>query len=236
MGDVMSDPLARATRALREKHAATSLEGDPGTRDRVLERAMRDGRERRIGRVVLLPIAATFVLFATWAAATGRLPSFLGQKGAPETSEPAPPSPAPQAPGTARPAPPPADPEPAAPPAPSAEPTASTPSAAHAPAPHPERPAPEPHVPSAEDTLYAAAHAAHFDDRDAPRALAAWDAYLAKAPAGRFAPEARYNRALCLVRLGRTSEAKAALAPFADGTMGGYRRSEATKLLERMGE
>lgn len=51
--------------------------------------------------------------------------------------------------------------------------------------------------------------------------------------AGRFASEASYNRALCLVRLGRHAEAKRALEPFASGTMG-YRQSEARQLLQEL--
>jgi hypothetical protein len=79
--------------------------------------------------------------------------------------------------------------------------------------------------------LYGRAHRAHFVG-DAPgRALAAWDAYLAAYPHGVFAPEARYNRALCLLRLGRRADATRALRPFADGRFGGYRRAEAEALL-----
>jgi hypothetical protein len=82
-----------------------------------------------------------------------------------------------------------------------------------------------------EENLYGRAHRAHFVD-DAPRrALAAWDAYLAAYPHGVFAPEARYNRALCLLRLGRRADAARALRPFADGRFGGYRRADAQVLL-----
>src|SRR5262249_28289735 len=72
--------------------------------------------------------------------------------------------------------------------------------------------------------------------RDPAAALAAWDAYLAAEPAGRFAIEAKFNRALTLVRLGRYHEAEAALAPFARGEVSpaGYRRDEATLLVERL--
>jgi hypothetical protein len=45
-------------------------------------------------------------------------------------------------------------------------------------------------------------------------------------------PEARYNRALCLLRLHRNDEARAALTPFAQGRYGSYRRADAEKLLE----
>jgi hypothetical protein len=62
------------------------------------------------------------------------------------------------------------------------------------------------------------------------RRLAAWDAYLATYPRGRFALEARHNRALSLFRLGRTVGGRAALAPFADGSLGGYREREAREL------
>jgi RNA polymerase sigma-70 factor, ECF subfamily len=85
-----------------------------------------------------------------------------------------------------------------------------------------------------ETPLYEAAHEAHFVARDPARALAAWDAYLAAFPSGRFAPEAKYNRALSLLRLGRRDEAKEALAPFADGAYGDYRKREAKKLFDAL--
>ncbi|WP_437729680.1 tetratricopeptide repeat protein [Sorangium sp. So ce1335] len=84
------------------------------------------------------------------------------------------------------------------------------------------------------DALYQAAHRAHFVDRNPSAALAAWNDYLAAAPRGRFAVEAQYNRALCLVRLGRTDEARRALEPFAQGAFGGYRQTESRSLLEAM--
>jgi hypothetical protein len=84
----------------------------------------------------------------------------------------------------------------------------------------------------AESAAYGRAHRAHFLE-DAPgRALAAWDDYLAAYPAGVFAPEARYNRALCLVRLGRLGAAARALRSFASEARDGYRRAEARLLLD----
>jgi hypothetical protein len=68
-----------------------------------------------------------------------------------------------------------------------------------------------------------------------PRALDAWDAYLRLAEHGVLVPEARYNRALCLVRLGGKVAAREALAPFARGVYGSYRRQEAEALLEALG-
>jgi len=81
--------------------------------------------------------------------------------------------------------------------------------------------------------LYAAAHRAHFIEHDPATALRAWDAYLLAAPTGPLAPEARYNRALTLVRLGRAADARRALAPFVDGT---YRAHEARELLDALGD
>jgi RNA polymerase sigma-70 factor, ECF subfamily len=85
-----------------------------------------------------------------------------------------------------------------------------------------------------ETPLYEAAHEAHFVTRDPARALAAWDAYLATYPSGRFAPEAKYNRGISLLRLGRKDEAREALAPFADGAHGDYRKREAKRLLDTL--
>ena len=57
---------------------------------------------------------------------------------------------------------------------------------------------------------------------------------VAAADGGALVPEARYNRALCLVRLGRVQEAKLALTPFAHGDYAGYRRAEARALLNAL--
>jgi len=82
-----------------------------------------------------------------------------------------------------------------------------------------------------ERLAYERAHRDHFF-RDAPvAALAAWDAYLAAYPHGTFAPEARFNRALCLVKLERFAAAAQALRPFARGGSGGYRHHEGCQLL-----
>jgi TolA-binding protein len=81
----------------------------------------------------------------------------------------------------------------------------------------------------AESRAYARAHEAHFVAGDPRAALAAWDHYLAAYPRGTFAPEARFNRALCLLRLGRQDAAREALRPFAAGR---YRAREAAALIE----
>ena len=62
--------------------------------------------------------------------------------------------------------------------------------------------------------VYKQAHHAHFAARDFASALAGWDRYLAVAPNGTFALEARFNRALALHRLGRRAEALEALSPL----------------------
>jgi hypothetical protein len=82
------------------------------------------------------------------------------------------------------------------------------------------------------DPLYETAHRIHFVDRDWGAALDAWDRYLAGAPRGRFVPEAKYNRAIALLRLGRRDEAIHDLKPFADGQFSGYRQEEARRLIE----
>lgn len=84
----------------------------------------------------------------------------------------------------------------------------------------------------AERRLFAVAHEGHFVTRDPPAALRAWDAYLEAYPAGHFALEARFDRALTLVRLGQLDEARTALTAFANGEAGGYRQREARELLE----
>ena len=81
--------------------------------------------------------------------------------------------------------------------------------------------------------LYRRARKLQLDQKPA-EALAAWDAYLAAEPRGPLSVDARYGRALCLLRLGRKQEARAALEPFASGKYGTYRQSEARALLDAM--
>ena len=85
--------------------------------------------------------------------------------------------------------------------------------------------------PSAELAAYRHAHELHFRGGDPKAALRAWDDYLAKFPNGALAPEARYDRALVLVKLARWNEARTALAPFASAKVGAYRQKEAAEIL-----
>ena len=82
--------------------------------------------------------------------------------------------------------------------------------------------------------LYRRARQLHFVEQKPAAALAAWDAYLAAEPRGPLSVDARYSRALCLVRLGRKQEARTALEPFAAGKYGSYRQNEARALLDAL--
>jgi TolA-binding protein len=83
----------------------------------------------------------------------------------------------------------------------------------------------------AEARSYARAHRAHFVDQSASRALAAWNEYLRRYPRGTLAPEAQFNRALCLVHLGRFDEASRALRTFTATRRDGYRHADVERLL-----
>jgi hypothetical protein len=85
-----------------------------------------------------------------------------------------------------------------------------------------------------DDATFARAHHLHFSGGDPSAALAAWDDYLRRFPDGRFVPEARYNRAIDLLKLGRSAEAREALRAFADGQYGDYRRDEARSILRSL--
>jgi hypothetical protein len=87
---------------------------------------------------------------------------------------------------------------------------------------------------SAELSLFRRAQRLHLAHD--PGAVAAWDAYLRIAGQGVLAPEARYNRALALVRQGRIAEARHALGMFARGELGNYRRVEAQRLLAALAD
>ena len=106
--------------------------------------------------------------------------------------------------------------------------------------PEPKRsPAPAATRPVEALSLYEEAHALHFRAHDYARALDAWSRYLAVAPGGSrdgLALEARYNHAICLVRLGRRSEARTELEAFAEGMWGGYRQEDARALLGGLDE
>jgi len=216
-------------------------------------RVMRSLVVRARGRHQLIGLATAIAILlggtVSWALATGQVlwsPSPVRMV-PPPVAAPGPPRPAHRAPPRpptvsvdSLPAQPPA-PEPVPVPVPVPVPPSALPPAPPAPVAPPPPIAPRsvapaaPAVPNGE-LLYRRAHDLHFHGSDPVIALAAWDAYLAADPAGQLAVEARYNRALVLVRLGRYVEARAALLPFARGEVApaGYRRSEAEQLVERL--
>ncbi len=236
----MSDDLLKAaTQALRDETAEADDDGR-FTRARLMASLHQGKVKRRTRLAFVLPIAACLAAGTAWGAATGRLPAMfhaIGQLVSYGGKPPAEPAPerardhrAAEAPPLVEnvPAPPPVAPE--LPPAPAKSPLAAAPSAVASAAPAPSSSA------AFQDTdgdLYRLAHEAHFTSHDYARALAGWDAYLRAAPGGRLATEARYNRAICLLRLGRDAEARKALAPFASGFMG-YRQNEARELLSEL--
>ncbi len=218
MTDVLDDALA----ALRAETDGASADAG-ATRSAVLLGAARTRRRRILAARIVLPAAAMLLATSAWAAATGRLPRRIAEIFVEERTE----TPTERAPEPPK--------EPAtvrgnAFPATSA---ASTVPGNASPETVPPA-APKPSAPDPEDTAFRRAHEAHFAAHDWNAALASWDAYLAAYPHGRFVPEARYNRAIVLVRLGRRDDARAALQPFADGAFGGYRQSEARQLLDAL--
>lgn len=93
----------------------------------------------------------------------------------------------------------------------------------------------EPDPDAAERRLFAEAHRLHFGAQP-ERALRRWDTYLTLYPDGRFVPEARYNRAIALLRLGRADEARRALGPIAEGAYGEAHRADAARLRRAIDE
>ncbi|HLV67170.1 MAG TPA: tetratricopeptide repeat protein [Polyangiaceae bacterium] len=217
------------------------------TRARVMA-SVRDSKVRRRTRVAfLVPLAASFVVASAWGMASGTLGRLVNRAERVLELVIAPPAPSSSARAPTRPRPP-ARPAPSAPTVSEAPPPPplleAPPPPLEAPPPvrtalpePPRRVAPRPEKkPDPGHELYREAHRAHFREQDYGRALSAWDRYLAANPRGRLAPEARYNRALCLLRLGRLDEARAALTAIAGGATGGYREREARALLEAMPE
>jgi TolA-binding protein len=238
------DLLKAATRALHEESADDSSDGR-FTRARVMASLHQGKVKRRTRLAFILPIAACLAAGTAWGAATGRLSAMFHAVGQlvgysrkpPEASEPKANA---RGATTSRQVTPTAEAE--APPqvAPTPEPIAEVqPQPAKVEVAPSAQPKATPALSSSaafQDTdgdLYRLAHEAHFTGHDYARALGGWNAYLQAAPNGRLATEARYNRAICLLRLGRDAEARQALEPFASGKMG-YRQNEARELLEEL--
>jgi TolA-binding protein len=235
------DLLKAATRALREESEGDSADGR-FTRARVMASLHQSTVKRRTRLAFVLPLAACLAAGTAWAGATGKLPAVFhaiseAVRGAPteRPSDATPKKPAPKK--VTKPSAPPAEPPPSSPPAlPATEPEAPAPVKPSKPEPVlSTRPSSSAAFSDRDGDLYRLAHEAHFARHDYGRALTAWEAYLRAAPSGRLSTEARFNRAICLLRLGRVAEARTALKPFALGAMG-YRQSEAQQLLDELPE
>jgi hypothetical protein len=239
MSDPIDDELAALAGALREETAEAAAPA--ATRARVLGSAAQGDRRAALALAAAAVLGIALGAPTVWAWSTGRLDPWLYPREQPAAPE----APADDHRVPRRGTPPPGRAELVMPRALAPEATAPEPeialgadvpveAEAVAASDDTARPARAP-VDPVERRAYDAAHALHFRDRDPAGALGAWDRYLASYPRGHFAVEARWNRALCLVRLDRRGEARAALAPFASGAPEGYRTREATALLEALG-
>jgi len=96
-------------------------------------------------------------------------------------------------------------------------------------------PAPGPTSFDPEDIMFEQVRKAH-DSVPIEDDLAGWERYLSSYPDGRFAPEARYRRALALARLGRGTEALSAFLWFTDREEGGSRREDALRWIRALSQ
>jgi hypothetical protein len=252
------DLLSRASRALRDEassdppDAADAWRAMDGWRQ-VSRDVQRAARRRRLALIVAVQVVAAVVGVGAWAAVSGRLPQ-LFSSWAPAAHQTPPARPARAHVARAHRAAPPVDPPvdpPVLPPAVVAAVPEPAPVAVPAPPPRPPvsvaiarpvarapvrpaSPAPRPPVASEADDTYRQAHEAQFALHDYAAAVDLWDHYLATG--GRsLALEARWNRAIALVHVGRREAAVAALTPFAAGENNGYRQEEAQALLRVLG-
>jgi hypothetical protein len=234
------DLLQRAASSVRERYDGESRQA-ARTEARVLAAFRGPARRRSRLSLLAIPLVAALLASAAWGTVAKDLRTWLQSTSrerraasVPQPSKSLAPNPGISAQRTSAPlrdrALPPA-PLPLAPlpPAPSARPSQHSPVLPKA---SPVQPPAAVPSESEIDALYRAAHHAQFAGADPARALLLWDRYLTAAPNGGLSPEARYNRAIALVRLGRKAEAATALEPFARGEYGGYRRAEAASLLE----
>jgi hypothetical protein len=81
-------------------------------------------------------------------------------------------------------------------------------------------------------SVYAAAHALHFGANNPAGALAGWQRYLREYPAGALSSEARFNEAVCLIKLGRRQEARRLLVTLSQNAAAGPGQRQALTLLE----
>jgi hypothetical protein len=228
------DLLRRAARELRQRSDGNADAGGH-TRERVLALTARRRRRRKSWATVVVLLACVLMMSSVWAAATGRLPRLWRALVSHQSQ-----APLVHAPTVAREQslerPSLTDPGPA----PAATTIVAPPPKRSLPAPRlaPPSTAPSPLavLPDSEEQLFKSAYRDQFVKHDVQSALDGWDAYLRAAPRGRFALEAAYDRALCLVRLARHTEAIAALKPFAEGAHGDYHQRDAARLIAALSE
>ena len=228
----MSDDLVeRAARAVRERYDGQS-ESVAGAEDRLLSAFARQTQRRTRLPLIAIPLVAALLGSVAWGSVGGSLRALIQTlSGAREASAPLNPQRRAASAAISVPLPSAPLPEASAPPAsaaPSAQPAQRVTTIHKSAFPRPPAVAP---TPPEIDALYRVAHRAQFSGGDPAQAVLLWDRYLAAAPNGSLSPEARYNRAIALTRLGRKAEAAAALEPFARGDYGGYRKAEAEALL-----
>ncbi|HEX3598468.1 MAG TPA: hypothetical protein VHU80_25345 [Polyangiaceae bacterium] len=87
---------------------------------------------------------------------------------------------------------------------------------------------------SAELALYQSAHSLHFGGGTPASALQGWRRYLAEYPRGTLSAEARLNEAVCLVKLGKRTEARRLLESLSAGNPRSIER-QAGELLGALG-
>lgn len=243
------DVLSRATHAVRDRYGGAS-ELAPRTEELMLGRLAAQARRLRVLPMIGAPLLAAVLVSGAWATTSGRTEALV--KGLTHALEPkisAKVAPGPRSPGSnGIPASLPSVLEiPGRPPT-APEPEVLLPTAHVSPSVHATRrvvgkapptqsnpfwdvAAPANQSEPSADDLYRAAHRAQFVDRDPAAAVEAWARYLSAAPSGSLALEARYNRAISLVKLGKKDDAVAALTPFARGDYGPYRQADAASLL-----
>jgi hypothetical protein len=85
-------------------------------------------------------------------------------------------------------------------------------------------------------TLYERAHALHFGGGTPLAALRGWRSYLNEYPSGALSAEARFNEAVCLLKLGRAAEARPLLKALAAGPVAPSVQSQAREVLAGLGK
>lgn len=210
--------LEEATRALREEGAM-----DAARKRAIRERVLVTPRKRPLFRAArwVMPIAAVLAAASVWAA--------VAHNRAPAPSAPVVPTatavmtvPAPIVTATATPA-----------PTTTSEVTSEIEPPKVVPTTTPKPPAPRDDSERMALRAYREAERLQFDEKDYARALEAWDRYIPLAGTSPLLVDAKWQRALCLVRLGRP-EAREAIAPFARGELGAYRQDEARTILDTL--